>query len=422
MDLTRLSDQQLLARQREFAADRRRIDAELAAMAAEIAYRSRRELGHEGLAQRLGMRTPERLVQQVTQVSAHDAGVMVRVGSVTGAVADAVTAGALSLDAADAIRAVDAPELESQLIADAESLPPDRLAVHARRLRDDLDRDGVAEREEQLRQRRYLHLVPQRDGMTRVSGLLDPESAAVVSAAVDAATSPRRGGVRFVDPTQAPRVDEVHDERTVEQIAADALVELVRIGSLAGADQVLGAHRPSVRVHVTAADLDRRVGSGELEGQTAPVSIETVERHACATGLVPILFDDDCQPLDVGRDQRLFTARQRIALAARDGGCRFAGCDRPPSWCEAHHIEHWYRDGGRTDVADGVLLCRHHHLLVHNNHWRVIRDGGAYFIVPPRAIDPAQTPIPAPPKGTLAGRYERVGQAENPRRSGQSAA
>ncbi|MEP6482771.1 MAG: HNH endonuclease signature motif containing protein [Rhodoglobus sp.] len=41
----------------------------------------------------------------------------------------------------------------------------------------------------------------------------------------------------------------------------------------------------------------------------------------------------------------------------RDGGCRFPGCDRPPSWCEAHHIVPWSH-GGRTDLADGLLLCR----------------------------------------------------------------
>ncbi len=131
MDLATLDDRQLLDHQGELAAARRRIDAELAAVAAEIAYRSRRELGHEGLAQRLGARTAERLVQQVAQVSARDAGVMVRVGALSGPVATAVADGCLSLDAADAIRAIATPALEEQLIRDAADLPPDRLAAHA---------------------------------------------------------------------------------------------------------------------------------------------------------------------------------------------------------------------------------------------------------------------------------------------------
>ncbi len=105
-----------------------------------------------------------------------------------------------------------------------------------------------------------------------------------------------------------------------------------------------------------------------------------------------------------GISQRLFTARQRIGLAARDGGCRFPGCDRPPSWTEAHHIDEWHRDHGRTDLADGVLLYRHHHLLIHDNGWRVTRHGATYFVVPPRTVDPTRTPIPAPTKNPVARR------------------
>ncbi|HET8958331.1 MAG TPA: HNH endonuclease signature motif containing protein, partial [Microcella sp.] len=54
-----------------------------------------------------------------------------------------------------------------------------------------------------------------------------------------------------------------------------------------------------------------------------------------------------------------------------------------PSWCEAHHINHWLRDTGRTDIADGILLCRHHHLLAHNNGWEIRRAGPSYALTPP---------------------------------------
>jgi hypothetical protein len=407
MDLSRLADRQLLERQRALAVERRRVDGELAAVAAEIAYRSRRDLGGAGLAQRLGMRTPEKLIEQVAQLSPHDANVLVRVGELTGPVADAVASGELSLDAADAIRAIESPALEEQLIAEAGTLPPRRLAIRARQLRDEADAEGVADREELLRSRRYLHLTPQPDGMTRLSGLLDPESAAIVTAAYDGVTSPRRGGVRFVDPDAAPQIPD--DGRTTEQLGLDGLVELIRIGSTAGSEQILGANRPAVRVLVTAADLDRRTGSGAIQGQTVPVSIATVERQICTTGYIPILFDEN-QPVDVGRNQRLFTTRQRIALAARDGGCLFPGCDRPPTWCEAHHITPW-RHGGSTDIADGVLLCRHHHLLVHNNGWRITRTGGDYLLVPPRSIDPDQTPIAMPSKATVRASERRTDHA-----------
>ncbi|WP_308467852.1 DUF222 domain-containing protein [Rathayibacter soli] len=125
-------------------------------------------------------------------------------------------------------------------------------------------------------------------------------------------------------------------------------------------------------------------GPGRIEGMPDPVSIETVERHLCNTGWAAVAFDDDGQCVNVGRDQRLFTARQRVGLAARDSGCCWPECDRPPAWTEAHHINEWKAHQGKTDIADGILACRFHHLLLHNRHWRIIRSGGQYALVPPR--------------------------------------
>ncbi|WP_345761064.1 HNH endonuclease signature motif containing protein [Diaminobutyricibacter sp. McL0608] len=109
------------------------------------------------------------------------------------------------------------------------------------------------------------------------------------------------------------------------------------------------------------------------------------------------MFGGASEVLDVGRARRLFTGSQRVALAERDGGCRWPGCDRPPSWTEAHHIDPWAA-GGRTDLDDGVLLCRHHHLLLHNNGWRVVRarDPGQFALIPPRELDAQQRPRPMP--------------------------
>jgi hypothetical protein len=427
-----LSDDQVLASQRVVAEIRRRVDAAAAVLAAEVAHRSRRELGYDGLATRLGARTPELLIARVAGTSAREAGVLVRVGALAtpprsdsptpdptpwlAEVGAAVRHGSLSIDAAEAIRAglgarddsVSADSLgtaAASLVAAALSLTLEQLATRARELRAELDAAHVRDREEALREARYLRLTPRSDGMTRLSGLLDPESAAVIVAAYDSATSPRRGGPRFVDPDA---VDDskalVRDERTTEQLAVDALVELVRLGTAADPATVLTAHKPAVRVAVAERDLRTRIGSGRIEDQTQPISIDTVERAICDVGMIPVLFDSDGQVVNVGRDQRLFTPRQRIGLAVRDGGCRFPGCDRPPSWCEAHHIDEWYRHGGRTDLADGVLLCRHHHLLVHNNDWRVARLGADYFVVPPRSLDRAQQPIPAPSRSAIARR------------------
>ena len=402
LDAPAASDAALLDSQRQLAAIARLIDLASAAVAAEIAHRSRRELGYDGLAARLGARTPEALVQTITGTSAPTARRLVQVGTLVAAPAhpwlqpaiDAVATGALSAEALEVIAAaLGSPTLAvpaSALLATAASLaaldlPLERLAARAREARDELDAAGVAEREEQRRDRRFLKLTPLPDGMTRLSGLLDPESAAVVGSAIDAATSPRRGGPRFLDSGTAL----VNDPRTTEQIALDSLVELVDIAVRTDA---LPGRRPDVRVLVTQQDLDRRSGVGYIDGQTAAVSIATVERHACDGGLIPILFDDDGQALNLGRSQRLHSARQRTAIAARDGGCLAPDCGRSASWCEVHHI-HEFGKGGSTDLADGVLLCRHHHMLVHNNGWRVDRRDGRYWFVPPPDIDSGQAPI-----------------------------
>lgn len=406
------------------------MDAAAAVIAAEIRLRSGRELGYDGLAQRMGARTPELLVQQLTGATAREAQTLVRVGGLMSAassspdadapfwlrdVAAAVAAGRLSIDAADAIRsglgdpdeevtAAALADAAATLLREAASSTVERLAARARDLRHELDLARVQQHENALRDRRYLRLSRQADGMTRLTGLLDPESAALVTAAYDGATSPRRGGPRFVDRAARDRAEELlRDERTTEQIAVDSFVELIRLGGAADSTAIIGSAPPAVRVLVTDHDLRSRRGLARIEGQSEAVSIQTAERHICEAGTVPVLFDGK-QVVDIGRELRLYSKRQRIGLAARDGGCRFPGCDRPPSWCEAHHINEWHRDHGRTDVADGVLLCRHHHLLVHNNEWRVIRRGDDYFVVPPATEDPQQRPIPAPSKSAAMRR------------------
>ena len=418
-----LTDAEVVETQRQLGEARRMVDALSARSAAMIARRSRPELGSDGLAQRTGARTAQRLVQQITGVGRREASTLVRVGELIevdepagdpgprswrDTIRDAVARG-LSIEAAEVIRGA-LGELDvaddallaaaAGLVADARSFTLEQLAARARQVRDSLDEEGIAGREQALRDRRCLHAVMQQDGTTRIWGVLDPESAAEFIAIYDAATSPRRGGPRFVDRTAREREKNLlANPRTPEQIALDAFIDLLKLGVAADSTRIVGAHRPAVRLHVAVADLDRRAGAAQFEGQTASVTVATAERHACGSGLVPIQFDNDRRVVNVGRTQRLFTHRQRIGLAARDGGCRFPGCDRPPSWTEAHHINEWERDHGRTDIADGVLLCRHHHLLVHNNGWRVTRTGGEYFVVPPRSIDAAQRAIPAPAKG-----------------------
>ncbi|MCU0266713.1 MAG: HNH endonuclease, partial [Actinomycetia bacterium] len=84
-----------------------------------------------------------------------------------------------------------------------------------------------------------------------------------------------------------------------------------------------------------------------------------------------VVVDPAGQVLDLGRTQRLFSAAQRLALWVRDRGCRFPGCGAP--WAQAHHVEPW-QTGGRTDLANGLLLCGRDHRGVHEGPWRITVD------------------------------------------------
>ena len=359
----------------------------------------------------------------------------------------AVATGELGIDAADrVIRTLGTVAAEvdplvlrqatATLAREAVQSTTDQVGALARGLRDTLDRAGVPGREEQLRAKRYLRRSRVVDGLRRVSLLLDPESDVILTGAIDAAMSPRLGGPRFTDPAAVDRSAAlVGDTRTNDQLALDTLVDLVRLGIDRDDGTLLSATKLAVRVTISLSDLQAAAptsrfdaidpactgavgavgavaeadavgrngvnpGVAWLEGSTELVSAATARRYLCEQGALPVILGGASQPLDLGTTRRLFSAAQRVCLAVRDGGCRWPGCDRPPSWCESHHINH-YSTGGKTNVADGMLLCRRHHLILHNNGWQITRDRTEYRLWPPPNVDSARKPITLPTKSPL---------------------
>jgi hypothetical protein len=173
-------------------------------------------------------------------------------------------------------------------------------------------------------------------------------------------------------------------------LRALALAELVRQGL---------ATEPSSS---TAPVVDVTVVVDAATGDVTTPDGERVDPKACGQLLCdPVLHalwrDAPSRPLDLKRSVRFATHHQRRVLAVRDGGCRFPGCAAPASWCDAHHIVHWERDGG-TDITNLVLLCRHHHGVTHRTGWTLTADtdGGFTWTTatgrtlrsPPRTADP----------------------------------
>jgi hypothetical protein len=104
----------------------------------------------------------------------------------------------------------------------------------------------------------------------------------------------------------------------------------------------------------------------------------------------------------------VFTARQRRAMAVRDGGCLWPGCTRPPGECEAHHDNPWGESplNHKTETKDGILLCKFHHLNVHNNGARVTRQGSVYFL-----HWPGRAPVPLSSKSGVMTQLRRSAAA-----------
>lgn len=293
-----------------------------------------------------------------------------------------------------------------ELVREAQHRTVEELRQAARSVRDMLDPVGAEQRAQARYEARSFRLWRDAEGAYRGSFTFDDEAGAWVRHLIDAALRPRRGGPRFIDPNEKARAQEIIDDpRTNDQLTHDLLIDVLRGGTLADPAQVMGARQAGVRV-VTVVDAERGtvMGAGPdtrgagavtfLEEDGIIVGAPAARRQACDSGIVPVSVDRRGNPLNVGREQRLFISKQRIALSLRDGGCRWRDCDRTASYCEAHHIDEWTADQGRTDIDRGLLLCRFHHMQLHNGKWRITRDGtgpfllhdqhGATFTLPPR--------------------------------------
>ncbi len=266
------------------------------------------------------------------------------------------------------------------LLTEAKALDASELTTLTRHLLTVVDPTGEHRREEQALDRlertahlhRHLSITGDLCGGAWIKGRCSTEDAALIKSTLLplAAPHPNTGPICHPDACTTPGCS--HDGRDPRDHGArmlDALVEACH--RLHTTDLLPETHGAVPRLSLLINLHDLREQSGHATTDTGEqLSAAAIRRIACDSHLIPTVLGTASEVLDVGRQHRLITPPIWKALVARDRHCRFGGCTRPPLMCHAHHLTHWL-DGGHTSLHNLILLCGHHHRLIHTGPWQI---------------------------------------------------
>ena len=253
---------------------------------------------------------------------------------------------------------------EAKLIELASTLTPVHLRRELDRWGRTIDQSVGDATAEDLRAQRSLEISKRASGMTEITARLDPESADLVATAIEA-----RMKAEWDHET-----DTEHAARTATQRRADAFIGICAdwlsgTATTTSNSAAIMRSRPHISVIVDLATLQTGTGVAVTERGTV-LTAEAARRICCDAGISRIITNGPSQVIDVGREQRTFQNAARKVLTLRDRGCRFPGCNAPPSWCQAHHHNPW-NNNGSTDTRNGYLLCTRHHHNAHEGGWTI---------------------------------------------------
>ncbi|MEV6244182.1 DUF222 domain-containing protein [Lentzea sp. NPDC051838] len=270
-------------------------------------------------------------------------------------------------------------EHEATVVGHARQFDPTTVRRLGARLAYSLHQDDPEPADPQPeRQVNQHHSRWRKDGVLEIKALLDKVTGAAYEAALSPLAKPR------------PDTGEGPDQRDRSEREGEAFAELINL--MVRADQLPehGGEPVTLTLTMSYDDLAAKTGDALLDnGERIPAA--QVRQLACNAGVIPLVLGGQSQPMDIGRKTRTFPAGIRRILVARDRGCAFPGCTRPPRHCDAHHIQYW-ADGGDTSVDNAVLLCRHHHTLIHQSEWEVKLVHGIPTFYPPPWLDPDRKP------------------------------
>ncbi|WP_062519670.1 HNH endonuclease [Demequina silvatica] len=415
-----LPDWDAVALMREAVSRRRADDLVVAQMAAKLALRS--TPGRAGIASRNGFKGVDQLIASETGGTVAEAGRLRVMGTALYGAPDDAPGGAsvlphlahearegrLSADKFVLLREVlmmhpDARDMDGLPVDDAVRATPlgrlplarvEKMAVDkavisplktvkasVAQLHAGLTPPPTGEIEyEELYRARLATVREEANGMIRLVAVLDPLTAAPLMAALDGYMKKQ---------FRVAREDGGEDQPTPGQLRADGLGWLGRHAS--GCRKPHDAVKTTVNIRISLEDFEAGGGYGEIDGIKRPLPGGLLGWFAVDSEVIPTVLGSCGQVLDHGYAERLFTPAQRKAIAQRDRGC--AWCGAPPSHCDVHHIRYW-RDGGKTDLENGIMLCVACHHWIHRDEWAIrFRQGSPEFI-PPASIDPDQRPRP----------------------------
>ncbi len=259
----------------------------------------------------------------------------------------------------------------------APRLTPRELTQVGKRIRAHVDPDEVFRDEQDGIAKRAWRMATDQDGCLHIRAVIDPLNGAKIKAFLLALSKPKT-------------VNGEKDPRSAEQRLADAFLEAMTTAMTAKDLPAQGGSKAQLIVTMFLSDLATNTGSGQ-----------TQDGDPISAGLMRHRLRCRDHPDRARRRQRTPGARagttSRFTRPTQGPGhtrqgCAFPGCDRPPAWTEAHHLQHWI-DGGPTDLTNLVLLCVHHHHVLHEGDWQIVVEHGIPSFIPPRWVDPDQTPV-----------------------------
>ncbi|MEV6621637.1 DUF222 domain-containing protein [Amycolatopsis sp. NPDC051106] len=316
-------------------------------------------------------------------------------------------------------------DAEQHLLTFASEAGHKQVAALGARILAHLDPDGAEPDEtEPAKPSRELSLRRKRTGFWELNGRFDDETGARASALLDALA-------------ERHSTDEGHDLRSPLERYGDAFSDAIDLAYNSPDLPMQAGERAHVMVAVSLEDLKSSIGQAMFDdtgttsaagaaafgntgtpptagaglatfgdtgttpkagvgrallGDLGTISAAEARIHACDCMLIPAVLGTKSELLDLGRQHRLVSTPLRRALYLRDRGCAFPGCHRPPRHCQGHHVRHW-ADGGPTELGNLVLLCAHHHRLLHRSGWqvRIAADGLPEFL-PPVFLDKRRKP------------------------------